>query len=372
MILAKPLESLYFRGIVFNQSWEDPEMDRQALAIRPTDTALSITSGGCNSLNILCQGPKRMISTDGNPAQNYLMELKRAAIRHLDHEAFFDIFGAWRPERIRDLYPEALRADLSPEAQKFWDKRIGRLSKGLYTMGKMSIFVRILRLYLFGAVGRKRLYGLFDLESLEEQDAYYREHIEPRLWRRWSRWFLSLKPVLYFAGIHPNQLELVEKEVGVYEFAKQRISHVLTRLPIRENYFMAQAVLGRYLDKVNVPPYLRAENFVRLQSNIERLEIVTTWLGTFLDAQPEGSIDKFNLLDIFDWMNEAQFEGALRSVIRAGADGGRIIYRSGIWDLPAPKALDACLEPHPEEAKALLLTDRSALYGAFHIYTIRK
>lgn len=372
MLLAKPLERIYFKGIVFNQSWEDPEMDRQALHVQPSDTVLSITSGGCSSLNLLCLGPQRLITTDANPSQNYLMELKRAAIRSLDHETFFDIFGAWEPKRIDEVYHSDLRLQLSEGAQRFWDKRLDNLKKGLYTMGKMALFCRILRLYLFRTVGRQTLYGLFDLESLEEQERYYRDNIEKKLWKKSTNWFLNLKPVIYLAGIHPNQLELVDKRVGVYDFARKQVSHVLTRIPIKQNYFLAQAILGRYLDKENVPPYLRAENYPRLQSGIDKMDIVTGWLGPTLDAQEEGSVNKFNLLDIFDWMDEEQFEGALRSVIRAGADGGRLIYRSGIYDLPAPDSLKDHLEPHEDLAKQLLDQDRSILYGAFHVYTIHK
>jgi S-adenosylmethionine-diacylglycerol 3-amino-3-carboxypropyl transferase len=37
--------------LVYNTCWEDPRLDREALAIRPTDTVLVITSAGCNALD---------------------------------------------------------------------------------------------------------------------------------------------------------------------------------------------------------------------------------------------------------------------------------------------------------------------------------
>lgn len=52
------LERLVFQGIVFNMSWEDPEMDRQAFRLTSEDTVISITSAGCNPLNFLCQSPQ--------------------------------------------------------------------------------------------------------------------------------------------------------------------------------------------------------------------------------------------------------------------------------------------------------------------------
>ena len=88
------MERMVFRGIVFNMSWEDPEMDRRAFQLTGDDHVVSITSAGCNPLNFLCQSPASVTVVDGNPAQNAVMELKCAAIRALDYETFFDIFAA--------------------------------------------------------------------------------------------------------------------------------------------------------------------------------------------------------------------------------------------------------------------------------------
>jgi S-adenosylmethionine-diacylglycerol 3-amino-3-carboxypropyl transferase len=85
------MERFVFRGIVFNMSWEDPEMDRRAFRLTEDDTVVSVTSAGCNPLNVLCQHPRRLICVDGNPAQNAAMELKLAAIASVDHATFFDI-----------------------------------------------------------------------------------------------------------------------------------------------------------------------------------------------------------------------------------------------------------------------------------------
>ena len=102
------MERLVFHGIVFNMSWEDPEMDRRALNVGPGDTVISISSAGCNPLNFLCQSPQKLITIDGNPAQNALVELKLAAIGTLDHSAFFDIFAARRPAVVSKVYRSRL------------------------------------------------------------------------------------------------------------------------------------------------------------------------------------------------------------------------------------------------------------------------
>ena len=67
---AGALEALFawaFRGLVYPQIWEDPEVDMEALAITPDCHVVTIASGGCNILSYLVADPgaasPRSIST---------------------------------------------------------------------------------------------------------------------------------------------------------------------------------------------------------------------------------------------------------------------------------------------------------------------
>ena len=53
----------------------------QVLKINKRDEVLTLSSGGCNSLNLLLHGAGHVVSVDCNPAQSALLELKAAAIR---------------------------------------------------------------------------------------------------------------------------------------------------------------------------------------------------------------------------------------------------------------------------------------------------
>ena len=60
----------------------------QVLKINNDDTVLTLTSGGCNSLNLLLHGAGHVVSVDCNPAQSALLELKATGIRcgmHVSH-----------------------------------------------------------------------------------------------------------------------------------------------------------------------------------------------------------------------------------------------------------------------------------------------
>lgn len=364
------LERMVFSGLVFNMSWEDPEMDRRAFELKPNHTVLSITSAGCNPLNFLCQNPKRLICVDGNPAQNAVMELKLAAIEILDHAAFFDIFAARAPQRLMEVY-DKLRPRLSPRAAKFWDGNAERAARnGIYALGRTGLFCRILRGYLKmlkidGAVNR-----LFDCKTLEEQDALYHAEIAPRLWRNTSRLFVACRPLIYLAGVHPKQFQMIDDRHNMYTYLRERIDYACTKVPAIDNYFLCVAATGAFRGN-SVPPYLLEENYETLRNNIEKVTVVTGWLGPYLDSIEAGSIDRFNLLDIFDWMSVDAFRGTLESVLRAAAPGARLIYRSGSYLLEPPAPIKSRLHHHEELSKELLAIDRSATYGSFYVYSVK-
>jgi len=366
------MERLVFHGIVFNMSWEDPEMDRRALGVGPGDTVLSISSAGCNPLNFLCQSPDKLITIDGNPAQNALVELKLAAIRTLDHATVFDIFAARRPSIVSKVYRARLRPSLSPRARAFWDKNLWMVHRGLYEFGKMGLATRIVRLVLpLIGISKKHVEQFFELRSLEDQQAMYRKYVEPRLWGPVAQRLCESRWFMYLCGVHPRQLELVDGRHGIYAYVKERIEYVLTKVPICDNYFLSVTVTGRFRGN-HVPPYLLEENFETLRNNLDRVTVVNGWLGPYLDTQPPHSIHKFNLLDIFDWMTPELFERTLRSVLRAAAPGARLIYRSGSYELPPPASIRRHLHHHAELSKELLAIDRSGTYGSFYLFSVKE
>ena len=85
--------TMWFKGFVYNQIWEDPRVDAEALGIGPESQLLTISSGGCNVLNYLIHRPKRIVAVDLNANHMALTRLKLAAIKHLpDYDSFYKFF----------------------------------------------------------------------------------------------------------------------------------------------------------------------------------------------------------------------------------------------------------------------------------------
>ena len=110
-----------FRGLVYPQIWEDPEIDMEALAITPDSHVVAIASGGCNILSYLIANPARITAVDLSKAHVALNRLKLAAARFLPgREAFYRFFGAAdEPENIA-AYWRFLAPRLDSETRGYW------------------------------------------------------------------------------------------------------------------------------------------------------------------------------------------------------------------------------------------------------------
>ena len=153
--LLERMFTLWFRGFVYNQIWEDPRVDAEALNLGPDSSLLTISSGGCNVLNYLVHEPKRIVAVDLNSNHMSLTRLKLAAIKHLpDYESFYNFFGYGQHKDNLALYRKYLRDQLDPLTRSFWEssdwpgrkfgpKRIGYFKSGLYNQAKLGQFFRV-------------------------------------------------------------------------------------------------------------------------------------------------------------------------------------------------------------------------------------
>jgi S-adenosylmethionine-diacylglycerol 3-amino-3-carboxypropyl transferase len=371
--LSRPLEILerpVFERLLFAQCWEDPEMDFAALAVRPGDVVLSVTSGGCNTLSLATLEPARIIAVDLNATQNFLLELKIAGARRLAHGEYLELLGVRASTERRDLY-HAVRADLSPHAQAYWDTQRRALDTGLLRAGRYERYLEAFRRLLQLIEGPRTVERLFEATSLDQQRRYHEERWDSLRWRAFFRLFFS-RSVLGAAGLDPRFFTFVNGVRSFGEHFRALTRHALTELPIRDNYFVAQICLGRYLDELAVPPYLRADRFDALRRTLDRIEIFTGEVGTLLRSLPDDAVDAFNYSNVFEWVPPDAFEAMLRETWRVGRPGARLCYRNLLVRRGHPGALDGLFEPHGDLAARLLQRDRSFVYSNFEVASVTK
>jgi S-adenosylmethionine-diacylglycerol 3-amino-3-carboxypropyl transferase len=379
------LFTLMFQGFVYNQIWEDPDVDLAALDLKRHHRLLTIASGGCNVLNYLAADPGRIIAVDLNPNHVALTRLKLAALAALpNYETFFRFFGEANDKANRTAYDTYIADRLDPETRRHWDKRnpignrrINMFAKNLYRYGLLGRFIGIL--HAVAKLHGKRLERMLDAKTPAEQRAAFDRLIAP-LFNNKSIRLIAKSPVsLYALGIPPAQYdELVGPNGNAMAVLRERVERLACDFPIHENYFAWQA-FGRGYDTAHreaVPAYLRADVYATIKTRLDRVEVHHAMLTDFLKTQDAQSLHRYVLLDSQDWMNPAQCCSLWAEIDRtAHATDARVIFRTAGADSILPKKLSpALLEPWTyleEESKALHAQDRSSIYGGFHVY-VRK
>jgi len=331
--------SFFRRSLIFNTCWEDPAVDHKALEIQPEDTVLVITSAGCNALDYALAGPRAVYAVDANPRQTALLELKLAGIRRLTHTRFWAVFGEGRHPDFRQLYTKHMRPDLSPFAQRYWDRRC-RWFEGqgwrnrFYFHGLTGLFARLMHTY-FAVRPRLRrgVQEMLDARDLGEQRRIYEERIKPVLWNRGLDWALRRPLTMTLLGIPAAQRREIEEqyEGDLPAYIRDILRHVFHNVLLRENYFWALYMRGHYMPDC-CPEYLRPENFAALQAGlVDRIQHRTCTVTEFLRSS-DARISRFVLLDHMDWLGRTDPDALAdewSAIMERATPDARVIFRSG-------------------------------------------
>ena len=380
------------KNLVYNTCWEDPRLDREALQLTDDDTVLVITSAGCNALDYVLESPKNVFAVDMNPLQNALLELKVAAIRTLDFEQFFSVFGQGFHTDWERLYHDKVRSELSDDNRMIWDKRIkffdgrGR-RKSFYFRGTSGLFAWMIKGYLNRRPKlRSAVEEMLSAENVEQQrEIFENRNVDQLLWSKPLQWAMKRDTTLAMLGVPRSQrLQLDEcYPGGIGQFIRDRIETVFKEISLNENYFWRVYLTGQYT-KQCCPEYLREENFHRLKSGlVDRVSTHTSTVQGFLD-QHDGEVSRFVLLDHMDWLYE-KFPHLLaaewQSIIDRAAPGARVLWRSAALDVDFVDTLTInangqeirvgdLLRYHQDLATQLHAQDRVNTYGSFYIADI--
>jgi S-adenosylmethionine-diacylglycerol 3-amino-3-carboxypropyl transferase len=157
----------------------------------------------------------------------------------------------------------------------------------------------------------------------------------------------------------------------------RRVEKLACDFPLRNNYFAWQAFARRYpkMGEGALPDYLQPENHAALRDNAGRVAIHHKRFDELLAGKPDGTVDRFILLDAQDWMTDRQLDALWSEITRTAAPGARVIFRTADEPSLLPGRLDPILlaqwRYEGEESRKLSAQDRSAIYGGFHLYVKR-
>ncbi|MDO1445092.1 DUF3419 family protein [Rhodocytophaga aerolata] len=356
--------------LIFTLNWEDPASDKAALQIRPGDKVMTITSGGCNTFELLLEGPDKLYAVDINPAQSWLMELKKAAIVQLEYQEFMAFMGL-EENNTRIKIFEKLQPHLSPEALYYWQLNQQLLEKGLLMSGRFEKFVQLAGRLMRILQGNRTVHQVFEASTPAQQQQYYDQKFDTWQFRLLFK-LLFNKRILAKRGLSADYFYFDDGSRSFAESFYRRARHVLRDLPTQPNYFLSLYLLGKYHNLEQVPAYLKEENFSKVKSLIHRLNIITADVKVWLQSMPESSVDCFSLSNICELKSEEDTALLFEEIARVATPGARCLFRNLIIPREVPVALQQTIRKNETLSTQLLQQDRSFVYGKVAGYTVSK
>jgi S-adenosylmethionine-diacylglycerol 3-amino-3-carboxypropyl transferase len=355
-----------FSRVRYGQCWEDADVLLAGLDVQPGDTCLSIASAGDNALALLSRAPGRVVAVDLSFAQLSCLALRVAAYRVLSHEELLELVGS-RPSRRRlELYARC-RHLLAQDVRAFWDQRPHDVAEGIANTGKFERFFALFRSRVLPLVhSRESVRRLLRGGTPEERERFYNGLWNSLRWRLLFRVFFS-RFVVGRLGRDPSFFQYVRGSVADRFLARSR--HALTALDPADNPYLQWILTGRHTSAL--PFALRPENFAAIRANLDRLEMHWGPLEGYLAAQQDGTFDRFNLSDVFEYISPENYHHLLRELVRCGRPGGRLAYWNLLVTRRRPREMASHLRPLDELAERLHLQDKAFFYSAFVVEEIQ-
>ena len=381
------LERLFermFRGLVYAQIWEDPDIDLEALDLQPDSHVVAIASGGCNVLSYLTAGPGRITAVDLSQAHVALNRLKLVAAQRLPSwDAFHRFFGAADDKANVAAFDRLIASHLDAESLAYWNGR------SLHQFGRRRISIFARNAYKHGALGRfiglahvvARAHGvrprdLLGARTLADQRLFFETMLFPLFDKPMVRWATSNRLSLYGLGIPPAQYEALAGGRDMRVVLRERVERLSCGFSLDDNYFAWQAFGRGYSAKGEgpLPPYLHRDKFDLVRANAGRVEVMNRSITEYLAGCPAASRDRYVLLDAQDWMTDAQLNALWSEITRTARPGARVIFRTAAEPSLLPGRLDPAIlgrwRYEAERSHAFTQADRSAIYGGFHLYIL--
>jgi len=339
--MNKQLANINHNFIRYANCWEDADVLLKGLAIETGDRVLSIGSAGDNSFSLLLHAPELVVAVDINPIQLQLIQLKKAAMQALDHSAFLQFLGFRDCTDRLDLF-QKVKNHLSPTEYTFWKSHPTKIEQGIIYTGKLELYFQTFQNRFLPFIhSPKRIKDLFIQKEEQEQEQFFQRQWNNWRWRSLFKIFFS-KFLMGKLGRDPEFLKEVKVPVSsfILEQARKHLSHI----NCQDNYFLQFILKGQF--ETQLPHYARKENFKKIKSRLNRLVIFN---GLAEDSfKAFSGFNKFNLSNIFEYMNPSLFHAVSKNLIDHGEVGARYAY----WNLMVPRKM---AELHPK-----LITDKAA------------
>jgi S-adenosylmethionine-diacylglycerol 3-amino-3-carboxypropyl transferase len=344
-------------GIVFTRAWEDDRLDVAALDISAGDRVLCIAASGDIPLALAAAGASEVVAVDVSAAQLHLLALKIAAAG-LDPDERYRWFEVGRVANAAARFRKVLRPRMQATDAAFWDAHVGAFEHDFHRhAGVGRSFARFgsaLRLLVPSL--RREVEGFIDPE---DQQRWWRSHVQPRLFGPITHWLARHTPVL--SPLAPNRHELRRMRESGYSVAiAGRIDGVLGRTLVRRHPWWRPAFSGLAADADDGAYWLDRSRAAGVADSATVIRPVQGDLTEVLAGMPVAGFDAVTISNVPDWLDAESGQRLTNALVHAIRPGGRLLVRSILPDGGLPAHPGLLGDPG---ASKLVEDERTALYG---------
>lgn len=302
---------------------EDWDVEAQALRVSSGDHVVCVTASGDRPLHLLMTDCASVVSLDMNKAQNYLLDLKLAALAGLDYAQYLAFLGVQSTQHRLELY-EQIKPHMQVDAIQFWDSNQKKIANGIIYQGEMETMTALGSL-IFRVFRHKKVKQLLSFDSVDEQKRFIDGQWDSRIWR-----------MIFNVMLHPALSRLVMNDPGLSGYTEyagspgryiyERMLRFLRHHPAKRSALIQLILTGKVTPDAYFP-YLREEGYHKIRRDMSRLTYKHENIVEYLNRQDVNRFDCFSMSDIASYMPQTIFERLLYGIQNSANNGARFCVR---------------------------------------------
>lgn len=354
------MRKYFFDGINYSSCNEDPATELEALKIGPGDQVACVTGSGDRPLHMLLGDPDRVLAFDINKVQNYLLELKIAAIRRMNYSDYLTFLGVkddGETQKRKQIYRE-IRKDLSAHAADWFDENPQHIAKGVIYSGRWERYFRLTSRCIRIWRGRK-VEKLFSISDIATQRVFVKNEWDTLFWKM----FLKISfNTLFFKKLlgDPGFYAQVQHDFSPSAYVHQKMNNLLQIYLANESFMMALIFYGRFTSAKHYPAYLQQKNYSLLQERVNRVTIHNLSLEDVFDSHLIHRCNKYSLSDVSSFLDVMSYKNVFR--LLSQQSGRRFCLRDFLTNRGVPSDCPSNIIFFPALQEKMGRQDRSVGY----------
>ena len=346
--------------IRYSLVWESRQILHEALRLHPQDHVMVITSAGCNVLNTLLHGTRKVSAVDINPIQNNLLRFKTHIIQHFPYQTYHALLGLAGREAVARGF-DTVAPSLDTQDRDYWGTLLTQHPDGLFTCGQLEGYLQSFYEQHLQSPLKENLKALGLSKTIAEQVHHIREGLEPHGFREIFIEYFNNRNLS--KGRDEKLFKYAQLSGG--ELFYQRFVDYLSKHSIRHNFPFQFLFYGlRHLEPGFLPPAYQAQHYEALRAALPTLEIIDSEAVEYLLSPAGETVTKAAFSNIFEYVTQEEFQQSMEDLRTHRQQPLRFAF----WNLLNEQGTEPLLDPWRDADESERL---SAMKTCFYFGEVR-